>query len=278
MVSEYRKWYRHRAQDIRAEQKNSSSPGYPQLLYIDGEPIAGGKTRLVALLNLWWSKRAVTRTFQLAVITATVLINMVATAFADPVALSITSYHRPQDLLTTVKRIRFDVPVLAPVAFVRFCLKYPRDCEIRRMPFRPRPISLTRERVSELIKVNRAINVAIAPEEDHGRVDQEQWLVSPHAGDCNDYAVSKRHELLARGWPSRSLLLAEMVVTAIGKHHLVLVVRAREGDFILDNLYQDIRPVSQAPYKWVRAQQEKNPRFWSTVSPARTEEIVMNVR
>ena len=63
-----------------------------------------------------------TRTFQLAVITATVLINMVATAFADPVALGITSYHRPQDLLTTVKRIRFDGPVLAPVAFVRFCL------------------------------------------------------------------------------------------------------------------------------------------------------------
>jgi predicted transglutaminase-like cysteine proteinase len=200
---------------------------------------------------------------------------MVATAFADPVALGITSYQRPKDLLKTANRIRFDVPVLAPVAFVRFCLKYPRDCEIRRMAFRP---SLTRERVNELIKVNRAINVAIAPEEDHGRVDQEQWLLSPHAGDCNDYAVSKRHELLARGWPSHSVLLAEVVVTAIGKHHLVLVVRTREGDFILDNLYQDIRPVSQTPYKWVRAQQQKNPRFWSTVSPARTEEIVMNVR
>jgi predicted transglutaminase-like cysteine proteinase len=96
-------------------------------------------------------------------------------------------------------------------------------------------------------------------------VTQEEWLLSPRAGDCNDYAVSKRHRLIARGWPSRSLLLTEVVLSS-GKHHLVLVVRTREDDFILDNLADDIRPVSQGRYKWFRGQQEKNPKLWSIVS------------
>ena len=43
------------------------------------------------------------------------------------------------------------------------------------------------------------------------------------------------------GWPSRALLLAE-VVTRWGEHHLVLVVRTRTGDFVADNLYPGVRP------------------------------------
>jgi len=105
----------------------------------------------------------------------------------------------------------------------------------------------------------------------------EEWLVSPRAGDCNDYAVTKRHKLLACGWPSRSLLLAEVVVPS-GEHHLVLVVRSREDDLILDNLNSNVRSASQVRYQWVRAQQTKNPRFWSTVSVTRAARIAMNAR
>ena len=75
----------------------------------------------------------------------------------------------------------------------------------------------------------------------------EVWLVAPHQGDCTDYAVTKRHELLARGWSSHSLLLTEVVV-ASGEHHLVLVVRTSEGDFVLDNLNAHVRPISQITY------------------------------
>src|SRR5262249_14849769 len=92
----------------------------------------------------------------------------------------------------------------------------------------------------------------------------EEWIISPRAGDCNDYAVTKRHELLARGWPSRALLLSE-VVTTWGEHHLVVVVSAEKGDFVLDNLNNDVRPVTLAGYRWVRAQSPDNPKFWSTV-------------
>lgn len=174
-------------------------------------------------------------------------------------------YGLPRQLEGNVERISFDTPSLAPMAFMRFCLRYQQDCEVRRMGFRPRPIALTEMRRAELVKVNRDVNRAIRPQENINGVMAEEWLLSPRKGDCNDYAVTKRHELLARGWPSHSLLLAEVVVPS-GEHHLVLVVRTREDDVVLDNLNWNVRSVSQIRYQWVRAQQTKNPKFWSTIS------------
>ena len=91
-------------------------------------------------------------------------------------------------------------------------------------------------------------------------------MVGPRAGDCNDYAVTKRHELLARGWSARSLLLAEVAIDS-GEHHLVLVVRTGDGDFVLDNLSAHIRPWSKMSYRWLRIQSPKNPNYWSTIAP-----------
>ena len=76
---------------------------------------------------------------------------------------------------------------------------------------------LTVAHAQDLIEVNRDVNRAIEPREDAGTLLDERWIVGPKAGACHDYAVTKRHELLARGWPSRSLLLAEVVVS--GEHH-----------------------------------------------------------
>ena len=51
-----------------------------------------------------------------------------------------------------------------------------------------------------------------------------------------------------------------------GEHHLVLVVQTSEGDFVLDNMAANVRPISQVRYKWVRAQQVNNQKFWSMIS------------
>ena len=174
-----------------------------------------------------------------------------------------------------VERVSFDTPTLAPMAFMRFCARYPRDCKASRIMFRPTPVALTKARKAELEKVNRGVNRAIKPQENTDGVMAEEWLVSPREGDCNDYAVTKRHELLARGWPSRSLLLAEVVI-ASGEHHLILVVRTRENDFVLDNLNWNVRPVSEIGYQWVRAQQTKNPRYWSTISVTNASRVALN--
>jgi predicted transglutaminase-like cysteine proteinase len=163
-----------------------------------------------------------------------------------------------------LERIAFDAPVLPPFAHSRFCLQYPTDCEVRRT-FRQREVALTRERWTQLVAVNRDVNRAIVPQRNAGGAMTEEWLVSPKAGDCNDYAVTKRHELLRQGWPSRALILSE-VVTAWGEHHLVLVVRTVEGDFVLDSLNHGIRSVAMTRYRWVRAQSQDDPKFWSRIN------------
>ena len=174
----------------------------------------------------------------------------------------------PRALRLQIDRIRLETPTLAPIAFSRFCMQFPDDCRMRHMIFRrPRPIVLTDARLQNLLAVNRDVNREIAPQADLGDVVSERWLVSPRAGACHDYAVTKRHELLARGWPSRSLLLAEVVVPS-GEHHLVLVVRTDEGDLVLDNLNAGIRTWSRTPYQWVRIQSPGNPNLWSTIAHA----------
>jgi predicted transglutaminase-like cysteine proteinase len=165
-----------------------------------------------------------------------------------------------------VERVPFATPTLAPVAHTRFCLQSPDDCRIHRMAFRrPHPETLTRKRLDELLEVNRFVNRAIIPRPDRAGILDERWHLLPQAGACHDYAVTKRHYLLAHGWPSRALLLAEVVVPS-GEHHLVLVVRTDAGDLVLDNLAAAIRPWLRTPYRWVRIQSPANPIFWSTVS------------
>jgi predicted transglutaminase-like cysteine proteinase len=153
-------------------------------------------------------------------------------------------------------------PTLPPLTYTMFCLRYEAECRLRRS-FRGGPIRLTKERWAELKAVNRVVNRAIAPQPNQFGLAGEEWVVNPDRGDCNDYAVTKRHELLQRGWPARILLLSE-VVTSSGDHHLVLVVRARTGDLVLDNLTPEIKLWSRVPYGWVRMQMPSDSRMWAT--------------
>jgi predicted transglutaminase-like cysteine proteinase len=161
--------------------------------------------------------------------------------------------------------LQLDVPALPPFAHTRFCLQYPSDCKVRGIAFRGGGVRLTLPRWLELVDINRGVNRAIVPERNLEGLAGERWLVSPKSGDCNDYAVTKRHELIKRGWPSRALLLAE-VVTTWGEHHLVLVIRTKEGDFVADSLHPQVRQWSVTPYRWVRVQSPQNPMFWAATA------------
>jgi predicted transglutaminase-like cysteine proteinase len=192
-----------------------------------------------------------------------ILIAALAGCFSNQSANALNlGYSRGVNL--GLERIHFNTPVLAPFAYVRHCVQYPDECQVRRMAFRGGKLALTDKRWTELTAVNAQVNRSIRPERNLAGVAYEEWLISPKAGDCNDYAVTKRHELLARGWPSRALLLAEVVVPS-GEHHLVVVVRTKEGDFVIDNLNANIRPWFKTHYQWVRIQTPRNPSSWATV-------------
>jgi predicted transglutaminase-like cysteine proteinase len=170
----------------------------------------------------------------------------------------------PRALGLMVKPISFSNYTLPPMAYTQFCWRYADQCKPQRMVFRGGPVRLTEARWEDLKAVNKTVNAAIIPEPNTEGLAAEKWLIGPASGDCNDYAVTKRSELLERGWSTRSLLLSE-VVTSWGEHHLVLVVRTSAGDLVLDNMTPEIRPWARAQYRWVRIQTPKNPNYWASL-------------
>jgi predicted transglutaminase-like cysteine proteinase len=151
-------------------------------------------------------------------------------------------------------------PTLAPFQHVRFCLRYPSECrseagEIDR-------IDLNAEVSDVLKRVNHDVNTAIAPAaKNYGSDLRNGWTIAPTSGDCNDYAVTKRHDLIGSGLPARALRLS-VVKTASGTGHLVLVVATSSGDIVMDNLTDAIRPWTSTNYRWLKIQSSTDARFW----------------
>ena len=164
-----------------------------------------------------------------------------------------------------IQTIRLDISTLPPMAFTQFCLRYANECKPQPLLFRGGRFRLTDRRRAELVHVNASVNSTILPERNEAGLAGEKWLLGPAFGDCNDYAVTKRHQLIARGWPARAVLLSE-VATVSGEHHLVAVVRTDDGDLVLDNLTGRIMPWFQTPYHWLRIQTPKNPIYWASIS------------
>jgi predicted transglutaminase-like cysteine proteinase len=157
-------------------------------------------------------------------------------------------------------------PILAPFQHVRFCLRYPDDCKSN--PTENGRIDLNDETLKLLYRVNRDVNAAISPMvKAYGSDLQDGWTISPVIGDCNDYAVTKRHELLQKGLPPQALRLS-VVKTVSGIGHLVLVVATTKGDLVLDNLTETIRPWQNTDYHWLKIQSATDARFWYEVKAA----------
>lgn len=154
-------------------------------------------------------------------------------------------------------------PTLAPFQHVRFCLRYPSDC--KSSPSESEHIDLNTE-TSELLKrINHSVNISIAPIlKDYGSNLADGWTVAPDTGDCNDYAVTKRHKLLESGLPSKALRLS-VVTTPSGIGHLVLVVVTTKGDVVMDNLTEVIRPWQSTGYHWLKIQSATDAKFWYNI-------------
>lgn len=154
-------------------------------------------------------------------------------------------------------------PSLAPFQHVRFCLRYPADCKSNQTE--DERIDLTPENSELLERVNRVVNAAIIPaQKSSGNELQEVWAIAPYTGDCNDYAVTKRHELLRSGLPARALRLA-VVKTTSGSGHLVLFVATTKGDLVLDSLAEAIVPWQSTNYQWIKIQSASDARIWHDV-------------
>jgi predicted transglutaminase-like cysteine proteinase len=190
-----------------------------------------------------------------------ILLNIVLVScyFVDPANARERTMQEPGYLVRIVE----SSPILTPFQHVRFCLRYPSDCKSD--PTENERIDLNEETTKLLDRVNRDVNGAISPTvKGYGSDLQDGWTISPVVGDCNDYAVTKRHELLQNGLPAKALRLS-VVKTATGIGHLVLVVVTTRGDLVLDNLTETIRPWQNTDYHWLKIQSAADARFWYEV-------------
>jgi predicted transglutaminase-like cysteine proteinase len=85
------------------------------------------------------------------------------------------------------------------------------------------------------------------------------------SGNCVQFALEKRRELIRRGWPPGALPLAT-AVTPAGVGHLVLVVVSTDGDWVLDNLRNDVVRWEELPYHWIKRQQDASMLDWVSVA------------
>ena len=85
-------------------------------------------------------------------------------------------------------------------------------------------------------------------------------------GDCEDYALLKRQKLVAAGFPRAALLLT-VVKQANGEGHSVLTIKTTHGDYVLDNLTNQVKPWSMTPYRFVKRQSQENQNVWVAIAP-----------
>ena len=86
-------------------------------------------------------------------------------------------------------------------------------------------------------------------------------------GDCEDYALLKRHMLTQRGWPSSALLMT-VVMDEDGEGHAARTARTQGGDVILDKRSNEIRLWTKTPYEFATRQSSRNPQVWVYLEPS----------
>lgn len=150
--------------------------------------------------------------------------------------------------------------VVPPGGFIGFCAKHLRECSPTSSPA---VVELAAEQRQQLDAIQARVNAAIRYREDPEHVwDYPKYGV----GDCNKFALEKRRELIALGWPPAALLLTT-AMTERNEAHLVLIARTSDGDLVLDNRTAQVVDWTRLPYRWLARQSAENPSLWVGIPP-----------
>lgn len=154
-----------------------------------------------------------------------------------------------------------------PIGHYEYCLKNKADCRISTLS--KKPMHLSTARWKEMVEANIFANTAIIPTTDlelYGK--EEHWQLPTKFGDCEDYAMLKRKWLMEQGWAASSLLVT-VVRQKSGEGHAVLTVRTNRGDFILDNLKDEIKPWNKTNYTYLKRISPFHSGWWEDIIDTR---------
>jgi len=161
-----------------------------------------------------------------------------------------------------------------PVGHLEFCQSRPAECR----PYdRVEPATVLNEsNWQQLVSINAYYNQNIVPVTDFDLYQVDEFWTYPNGyGDCEDFALIKRRDLIAAGWHPSTLMIA-VVKEANGNGHAVLIARTDRGDLVLDNQESEIRLWNETPYKYIKRQSQAHAGQWVDMIDDRVTVVAAN--
>lgn len=152
-------------------------------------------------------------------------------------------------------------PSSVPSGWVGFCERYPSECANGKLV--TQDLHLSAEAWNQIFSINQKVNHLIKPQ-----TDMEHWGVLDRwdypydgKGDCEDFALFKRKLLVQAGFPRQALLMS-VVKDENNEGHAVLTLKTGRGEFVLDNLSDEIKPWAETGYRFVKRQSQSDENLW----------------
>ncbi|NOD33479.1 MULTISPECIES: transglutaminase-like cysteine peptidase [unclassified Ruegeria] len=145
-----------------------------------------------------------------------------------------------------------------PSGAINLCDQYRWACTAKRSA------ALSSQQELKVVEqINRRVNRSTREITDQSQYKtRERWaLPTALGGDCEDFALLKKRELVHAGVDPNKLLIATVLDTR-RIPHAVLVYRSDQGDLILDNQTNRIKPWAATRYLFLRMQDPKRPSGW----------------
>ncbi|SFB63045.1 Predicted transglutaminase-like cysteine proteinase [Rhizobium sp. NFR07] len=156
-------------------------------------------------------------------------------------------------------RLKEKAATLAPFSFIKLCGAHPEQCKNKSGASE---IKLDGRNTRRLEAINATVNRTIQPQKD--APGRDRWSLDVAGGDCEEYALAKRRELIKIGLPPRAIRLA-VGKTGSGEAHAVVVVKTDKGDIALDNRNDAPQPVNRLGLAWEKIESSDNPKLWRSL-------------
>lgn len=195
-----------------------------------------------------------------------------------PTPLDIQNAYQPNLALDNGNFLSFGEvqnPV-TPQAFNSYCFENIEDCRLTSEEYN---MVTDIDVMARMYDINREVNAITIPQDDeitYGRLDY--WIRAQpgdgeHAGflvgDCEDHVLEKMYRFEQElGIPASamSMIIVDPHIEGSDSLHAVLAVRTGNGDYIFDNLNDDMQFMHETRYTPMQGQAFANNSLWQKVT------------
>jgi predicted transglutaminase-like cysteine proteinase len=184
------------------------------------------------------------------------------------IALLLVFFLSPVQILGT------RVVSIVPPGVIAFCMENRSECAIA--PPSALPVTALEALRDTNFSVNRNILSADAERTNSHGLNYWQVLNDGTEGTCIDYAITKRHRLIASGYPGGAFSIGVLHVAGMTPElfHAVLFVRVGNRTYVLDSLTDQIRPIENvAGYTWLSYSAFGDLLDWHAGAPGRANAL-----